>query len=559
MSYENNPAFDDENRRANLAAGLSRGPVPVAPPAQPAAPAVAPAPGAFGAAQNRGPTASTGGGGPNWGEGAKGALGGAATGAVIGSAVPVPVVGTAIGAGAGAIIGGLFSGSSGPPKDGELKTELQSGRDTRMALANGIDNFQTRVAPQVSAPQLGNPAQMTAPTIAPVRTADTVTTRQTLVNPSVAATAGQAGPVSQVGPTTVGKAIPMNAANVRPAAQMAAAQIDGSREGDARAGQARLAGSLEMAANGQGGPSAAETMLGTALAKQTAAQMAMANSARGASAGRALRTAQINTGNAQTEAAGQVATLRAKEQMDARGQLAGALQGMRGTDVDVAQTQAQLNQGAATTNVGNQQQIQVAAMGNEQDANKTQFLTEADRLKEQARLDQERGMVNAGAINTSAEKGADRSTTVSIRNADGTDTTSRTQGTIDSAKNLQDSQLGTQTNISNAGSQNSRDDLAIKIQQQVGEKNMDAVNQFALETGKLGLEAAIANMESTLRARGMDDGYIAQLRGDLISMHGQGVSASSALAGKPTGPSFGDKMLDAGIDLGMAKLTGKLK
>lgn len=75
----------------------------------------------------------------NYGEGAKGALGGAATGAALGSVIPG--VGTAIGAGVGGVAGGLL-GLFGGGRDDEQKKLMEEYRKQVMA----------REAPQIAAP-----------------------------------------------------------------------------------------------------------------------------------------------------------------------------------------------------------------------------------------------------------------------------------------------------------------------------------------------------------------------------------------------------------------------
>lgn len=524
--------------------------------------APAPAPGGFVGAQQSAPAQSSGGGGPNWGEGAKGAIGGAGTGAAIGSVIPG--VGTAIGAGVGGLIGGLGGlfggGGGGPPKDSALKGELAAGQGTRAHLAGQLDQFETRGAPQVDPGSFkpGPATTMAVPQINAASHAAAGVARAGQIGPTALGTAGTAGPVAQVGSTTVGSATPMNMANVRGPVHAGAAQVDGTRESGARSGQERLANSLEMAANGQGGPSAAEQMLNQSLGKQIAGQHAIAAGARGASAGRALRTAQINAGTAQSEAAGQLAVLRAKEQMDARGQLAGALQGQRSQDIDVAGQNAQFGQQAGLANAAAGNQINLAAMSNEQDANKFNAGSEAERLKLQATLDQQKGIVNAGATNDAAQAQAGRDTTVSMGNAGAVNQGKIAQAGLDTGVSTTNAGNTTAVSTRNADSDDKRAQFIAGLEAQVGSKNMDAVNQFALESSKIGLEASLANMEATLKSRGMDDAYIANLRNDLIQMHGQTASSAAALAGQKSGPTFGDRLLDTGLQVGMAKATGKI-
>lgn len=102
----------------------------------------------------------------NYGEGAKGALGGAATGAAIGSVLPG--VGTAIGAGVGALGGGLL-GLFGGGRDDDQRKQLEEYRRQIMLR---------------EAPQTGPAAQAT--------TSDFRTNQQNLVSRLEAMASGQA-------------------------------------------------------------------------------------------------------------------------------------------------------------------------------------------------------------------------------------------------------------------------------------------------------------------------------------------------------------------------------
>jgi hypothetical protein len=89
---------------------------------------------------------------PDWGSGGSGAASGAAKGAVIGSAVPIPG-GTLIGAGAGAVIGGL-RGLYGGKKKKKKTEEAEKMLDTsRSSTHNLLRDAQTRaLVYQSSAP-----------------------------------------------------------------------------------------------------------------------------------------------------------------------------------------------------------------------------------------------------------------------------------------------------------------------------------------------------------------------------------------------------------------------
>jgi len=104
-----------------------------------------------------------------------------------------------------------------------------------------------------------------------------------------------------------------------------------------RGQQEQSLGQLQAAAAGQV-PSAAEQQLKRQTAVDTARQFGLASALRGHSPGSALRTASEGAASITGQANNDAATLRANEQANARGQLAGALQGVRGQDITQQQT-----------------------------------------------------------------------------------------------------------------------------------------------------------------------------------------------------------------------------
>lgn len=108
---------------------------------------------------------------------------------------------------------------------------------------------------------------------------------------------------------------------------------DSGLNAQSRAQQQGLAQMLMQRANGQGGPSAAQGMLQQGRDQAIQNALAIANSGRGGNRGFAMRQAQMAGAQAMQSAAGQAAILRAQEQQQATGQLAGALQGMRDQDL----------------------------------------------------------------------------------------------------------------------------------------------------------------------------------------------------------------------------------
>lgn len=152
-----------------------------------------------------------------------------------------------------------------------------------------------------------------------------------------------------------------------------------------RRGQKDLVSALQQQAAGQG-PSLASAQLDDARQQQIETAMALAASQRGLGAGQGLRSIADQTAQAGQFAAREAAKARIAEQLGAREQLAGVLQGARGQDIGVASSQASLDQQAAMAN-------QAAAMQAEQ-ANQA-ALNQFDLT--QAGMDQQTNIANMQA------------------------------------------------------------------------------------------------------------------------------------------------------------------
>lgn len=119
-------------------------------------------------------------------------------------------------------------------------------------------------------------------------------------------------------------------------------QLDPSQQGQFRDQQTSLAQALAAQANGQG-PSVAQAQLGQATDRNLSQALALAQSAGANNAG-ALRNVAYQRGDISQQAAGDAATLRLQEQMQARNQLGQVLAGARGQDLGLAGQNAQLQQ-----------------------------------------------------------------------------------------------------------------------------------------------------------------------------------------------------------------------
>lgn len=124
--------------------------------------------------------------------------------------------------------------------------------------------------------------------------------------------------------------------------QAANATSDLANAGQDRGQQQSLIQALQAQAAGQG-PSLAQMQMQRGLSQAIAAQHAQAASARGISPGMAQRLASQGSAQLAGQAANDAAMLRMQEQMQAQGQLGGALQGMRGQDIGLAQNNQNFN------------------------------------------------------------------------------------------------------------------------------------------------------------------------------------------------------------------------
>lgn len=178
----------------------------------------------------------------------------------------------------------------------------------------------------------------------------------------IGAAIGQLGSkmqAAQIGNIPQAQSYTMPGAQLGPFSQAQGYQAGvGDMNGESRAGMSGLAQQLQAQANGQG-PTLAEQRMKESTDRGMAQSLAMAASARGANPGMAMRQAADSQANIQANAAQQEADLSQQEQMNARGQLAGVLQGMgqqdlaaRGQDIGLAQFNAGQGQQNSQFNAG---------------------------------------------------------------------------------------------------------------------------------------------------------------------------------------------------------------
>lgn len=161
--------------------------------------------------------------------------------------------------------------------------------------------------------------------------------------------------------------------------------LDATQNNEMRSRQVANLGLLEAAANGTGGPSAAELQLKKSADTNAAAGYSQAASMRGMGNPAAMRMAAYQAAGARQDAAGQAAVLRAQEQAQARQLYTSAMEGVRGQDQNWAQLglSAQQARASYTTSLlglqqgyaGMNQQDELARLGM-----LTQYKTAQDQL-----------------------------------------------------------------------------------------------------------------------------------------------------------------------------------
>lgn len=183
----------------------------------------------------------------------------------------------------------------------------------------------------------------------------------------------------------VGQAGQMNAAQVKQAADAmaakgTAAQINMQQANAQQGNQNQLISALQQQMAGKG-PSLAQGQLKQATDRGIAQQMAMAASTGNSPLG--ARQAMQNQAQIQQQAAADSAQTRIQEQQAATSQLGNAIEGARSQDINLATTQAGMEQQTGIANLSNEQQTELANMAKEQQT-----------LMEQAGMDQEAMRIN---------------------------------------------------------------------------------------------------------------------------------------------------------------------
>lgn len=286
----------------------------------------------------------------------------------------------------------------------------------------------------------------------------------------------------------------VDAARIAPAAQAQAQQASAAGAGrtvmtvggNGGATQGAAADMVMRRAQGLG-PSVAEISLRNSINDINNQQRSIAAGARGSGIGAARRRAAREISLQQGNAASAAALGKAQETIAAQNTLAGLSTEMRGQDIGVASTQANLDQTRNLANAQNETQTSIANAGLGTNVGISNAEAVNRRATTQAGFEQEAGQAhagrvlardtaqaghdtnvsvsdadreakgiltgadmnlqaqttNAGAVNRARESAADRSTTVSVRNADAQNSANE----ADAARDQSGSQFNaTQTN-----------------------------------------------------------------------------------------------------------------
>lgn len=211
------------------------------------------------------------------------------------------------------------------------------------------------------------------------------------------ATAAKLGAANDYAGANIGAVTNATPAQIAAAKEMSAAQMSKAHE-EFRGRQLGLADALQQQAAGQG-PSLAQTQLDQARNQQIQTAMALAASQRGLTAGQGLRSIADQTAQAQQFAASEAAKQRIAEQLAAREQLSGVLQGARAADISVAGTQAGLEQQGTLANQAAVNQRAIAQGGLEQQSILQNAAAANDISIQQAILQQQAGLASQKAKN----------------------------------------------------------------------------------------------------------------------------------------------------------------
>lgn len=393
--------------------------------------------------------------------------------------------------------GNHSGGSPPPPPSSSGAPPPPPPSDATTQLHQEYDNSKPREAPSISATGVAPSQGVTAPYVG--------------AGPTVSSTAPVVAGLATAGQVTA--PAPVAAAGVAPVATAAAAPVTAATiatdpQAEMRARTRTLLDAMELQAAGLA-PSAAEIALQRQTQKQLANSYALAADARGSNVVNALRGAMDNEAAVRQDAVGQMAELRAREQADAQGRLAGVLGQTRGQDIELAGQQAGFQQQA---NVVGAQLGTQASLQNATEANRHGALV--------AQLEQE-----------AAQKNAERTLQAGTTNA-----TLGTQTSVSNAGNVTQANTAAAANASHeavaqAQVQADMQKLQAELGERAGEFTANAANVANLDQAKLDIQTKMANLDAVLKQRGLDDAARQQLLNSWLTAQGQALGHEAAMKG----------------------------
>ncbi len=314
--------------------------------------------------------------------------------------------------------------------------------------------------------------------------------------------------------------------------RVAGETLDTSKADQVRQQQERYLATLEKRASGEG-PSVAEGQYNQKQQEIAKNVLGQAATARGSDKGYARLVAMRELADQGRKAAFDTATLRADEMTKAGEALGGNLGSVRGQDVDVAKTAAQLRQEAA---LSNQRTGSTVNLANADALNKRED-TSADRALQAA-------STNAGATNTRTMSEAELRTGVATGNA-----------ARDQQGDQFDADARNKAAAVNAAAVNSRGDSRAALLTGVAGDNAKTLNSTGQFNATQRQDAAGKNQAAGLQGNAQETDRKQGLAGSALTATGQTGSIEQTRMGVPKAPSTGDRILGAVTTLGAAALS----
>lgn len=383
---------------------------------------------------------------------------------------------------------GLSGPTNIPP---EIAQNIQGAIAQQNAIAAqmGQDraNYQNVAAPTAAGP--GTIAAAMAGQVSPIQAglanamqAQAAQQAPAILTPQQAAIQAQIAAAAQIAPTTLANA----------------ATLDPAQQAQMRAAQQGLISGLQGAINGTD-PSIAAIMLRQATDRNVANQYALAQAANGMNTGLAQRTAMINAADMNQTAIAQQAMLRAQEIQAARGQLGSVLDSARGADIALATNQAGLQQ---QTNLANAGALNATAA-------------------QQAQLQQAAALQNAQLAQQAGTTNATLAQQVALANSASQNDVNEQNAQLQQAAGLQNAQLGTQASIANAGNQTQANTASAQLANAVNLANANNQSQANTAAAQLNTQAAIANANNQVSTNALNQKAINDLTQNQLTATGQ--------------------------------------